>query len=137
MPPTEAVAFILTDGRSILAERRKPEKEAYPGLVAVPGGRMEQGESMEDTLKREMEEELNLVPTRFGYLFSLHDPEVYGGLTVHYFWVGQWEGDLEAREAEGLLWIDLHDHDEIEVRIDREAVARYVKLGEGPIPHLV
>ena len=120
---TKAVAFILTKNNEFLAERRRTDKEAYPGMLAVPGGRMEPGEIAEDTLVREMMEELSVSPVEFEYLCSLEDPDVYDGLTIHYYHVMKWEGELSAGEAEELIWVDLQDHGRIEVEIDREAVA--------------
>ena len=125
---TQAVAFLLAKDGKFLAERRRMDKEAYSGMLAVPGGRMEQGESKEDTLKREMEEELSVRPLKYDYYCSLEDPGVYGGLTIHYYWVHLWEGDLRSGEAEELVWLDLEDHDMIEVKIDREAVRNYIRL---------
>jgi len=127
MAPTEAVAFILTNGGEFLAERRRPDKEAYPGMLAVPGGRMEPGERMEDTLIREMREELSVLPLEYGYLCSLEDPTVYGGLTIHYYRVKRWEGKIAAGEAEELIWIDLEENHRIEVEIDQEAVIRMIR----------
>ena len=54
---TEAVAFLLVKNGMFLAERRRKDKEAYPGMLAVPGGRMEKGETKEETLIREIMEE--------------------------------------------------------------------------------
>ncbi len=127
MPHTEAVAFVLTNDNKFLAEKRRTDKEAYPGMLAVPGGRMEPGERMEDTLIREMKEELSVSPTEFEYFCSLDDPDVYGGLTIHYYHVRKWEGRISAGEAEELIWVDLEDRGRIEVDIDREAVAILIR----------
>ncbi|MGA1872887.1 MAG: NUDIX domain-containing protein [Thermoplasmatota archaeon] len=119
---TEAVAFLLVKDGRFLAEKRRPDKEAYPGLMAVPGGRMEKGEERTETLFREMMEELNASPVEFEYLCSLEDPDVYGGLTIHYYIVSTWKGEPEPIEAAELEWIDLASLDRLEVPIDRQAV---------------
>jgi mutator protein MutT len=117
-------------GGKFLAERRRKDKEAYPGMLAVPGGRMEHGESNEDTLVREMQEELSVTPLDFGYYCSLDDPDVYGGLTIHYYWVESWIGEPIPGEADKLVWLSFGDHGLIEVPIDRDAVARLIELRE-------
>ena len=86
---------------------------------------MEEGESRMDTLIREMVEELSVEPVESGYFCSLDDPEVYDGLTIHYFWVREWKGDPIPGEAEKLEWISFEDLDMIEIPIDREAVRIY------------
>ncbi|MGA1866113.1 MAG: NUDIX hydrolase [Thermoplasmatota archaeon] len=127
---TEAVAFLLVKDGRFLAERRKKDREAYPSMLAVPGGRMEKGETQEDTLIREMAEELNVRPLEYGYLLSLVDPEVYDGLIVHYYVVSEWEGDPEPLEAAELEWLGLEEAGRIEVPIDRQAVVMYADLRE-------
>ncbi len=123
---TEAVAFLLVKDGKFLAEKRRMDKEAYPGMLAVPGGRMEIGETMEDTLIREMREELSVTPLVYEYFSSIEDPDVYGGLMIHYYWVSSWEGDIRSQEAEEVLWVPLLDHNNIEVLIDKEAVKKFL-----------
>jgi mutator protein MutT len=128
---TKAVAFLLVKDGKFLAEKRKDDKEEYPGMLAVPGGRMEEGETTEDTLIREMREELSVVPLEYGYYLSLEDPDAYGGLVIHYFWVKRWEGKISSGEAEELIWLDLENNELIEVAIDREAVKKFIVLNDG------
>src|SRR6476659_4763916 len=54
-----AVALIDADGRVLLAER--PEGKPMAGLWEFPGGKVETGETPEQTLIRELEEELGIV----------------------------------------------------------------------------
>ncbi|MGA1820085.1 MAG: NUDIX domain-containing protein [Thermoplasmatota archaeon] len=128
---TEAVAFLLVKDGRFLAEKRRPDKEAYPGMLAVPGGRMEVSEDRIGTLFREMMEELKAKPLEYAYLCSLDDPEVYDGLTIHYYVVPSWEGEPVPLEAEDLEWIDLRDSGKIEVPIDRQAVEIFNKGRES------
>ena len=57
-PVTEVAAGILLDsgGRYLLGQR--PEGKPYAGYWEVPGGKIEQGESVFEALKRELHEEL-------------------------------------------------------------------------------
>jgi 8-oxo-dGTP diphosphatase len=54
-----ACALIDTDGRILLAQR--PEGKTLAGLWEFPGGKVEPGETPEETLVRELEEELGIV----------------------------------------------------------------------------
>ncbi|MGL5734226.1 MAG: NUDIX domain-containing protein, partial [Beijerinckiaceae bacterium] len=51
-----AVALIDPDGRVLIAQR--PEGKAMAGLWEFPGGKIEAGERPEETLIREVQEEL-------------------------------------------------------------------------------
>ncbi|MBN1389608.1 MAG: NUDIX domain-containing protein [Candidatus Thermoplasmatota archaeon] len=125
---TEAVAFLVVKDGSFLAERRRKDKEAYPGMLAVPGGRMEKGESREETLLREMSEELNVRPIEHRYLLSLEDPEAYDGLVIHYFIISKWEGEPQPLEAEELEWLGFEEAGRLEVKIDLRAVLAFAGL---------
>lgn len=50
------VVVLRADGRVLLAERR-----AEDGVLAVPGGRMEAGENVEECAVRELREETGLI----------------------------------------------------------------------------
>ena len=54
-----ACALVDADGRVLLAQR--PEGKPMSGLWEFPGGKVETGERPEETLIRELEEELGIV----------------------------------------------------------------------------
>ena len=54
-----ACALVDADGRVLLAER--PAGKAMAGLWEFPGGKVEAGERPEETLIRELKEELGIV----------------------------------------------------------------------------
>lgn len=62
-----AAALYDADGRVLLAEHMKPD---YKGMWEFPGGRIEDGELPEETLVRELREEL-MVETSVGCLSPL------------------------------------------------------------------
>jgi len=53
-----AVALVDGDGRVLLAQR--PQGKAMAGLWEFPGGKVEQGETPEAALVRELQEELGI-----------------------------------------------------------------------------
>jgi 8-oxo-dGTP diphosphatase len=52
-------AIMINHKNEILIARRKPEK-SQGGLWEFPGGKIEQGETPEESLKRELKEEMNI-----------------------------------------------------------------------------
>ncbi|WPC75838.1 NUDIX hydrolase [Vibrio porteresiae] len=118
------VSFMLIQNGKILLERRSMSKEHDPGLVAIPGGHMEIGEAQQETLLREMEEELAVVPTQYRYLCSyLHKTTEWQ--KIHYYVIEAWQGTIEAHEADEVFWHDLSDR-ELDIDSDRLALDEFL-----------
>jgi 8-oxo-dGTP diphosphatase len=100
-----ACALIDTDGRVLLAER--PAGRPMAGLWEFPGGKVEAGERPEETLIRELKEELGisveeacLAPLTFA---SHSYPEFH--LLMPLFVCRRWEGMVTAQEGQKLAWV--------------------------------
>jgi 8-oxo-dGTP pyrophosphatase MutT (NUDIX family) len=52
-----AAALILDDDGRIFVQRRSPHRRLFPGCWDVVGGHLEPGESVDEALRREVEEE--------------------------------------------------------------------------------
>ena len=100
-----ACALIDTDGRVLIA--RRPPGKPMAGLWEFPGGKVEPGERPEQSLIRELKEELGisvkeecLAPLTFAsHLY----PDFY--LLMPLYVCRRWEGFVEAREAQQLKWV--------------------------------
>ena len=65
------VALIVRKNNKILLERRKKNRKVDPGKIAIPGGHVEGAETLEQTCKRELEEELGLECSDFRHIISV------------------------------------------------------------------
>ena len=70
-PTVDTVAFIVTRGESILVERRSLEKKTDPGPVAIPGGHVEEGETLTEACGLELAEEQYLICDEFRFVVIL------------------------------------------------------------------
>jgi 8-oxo-dGTP diphosphatase len=100
-----ACALIDVDGRVLLAQR--PPGKSMAGLWEFPGGKVESGERPEDSLIRELEEELGIV-VREACLapltFASHAyPEFH--LLMPLFVCRRWDGTVTPREGQRLAWV--------------------------------
>jgi NADH pyrophosphatase NudC (nudix superfamily) len=77
--PVAAVAALILDPQQrILLIRRA--KDPARGLLALPGGFVDPGESLEQAVQREVAEEIGLAITGLRYLTSHPNPYAYAGL---------------------------------------------------------
>jgi 8-oxo-dGTP diphosphatase len=100
-----ACALIDSDGRVLLT--RRPPGKPMEGLWEFPGGKMESGERPEDTLMRELREELGIVvkvDCLAPLTFASHAYEEFHLLMPLYV-CRRWEGSVEAREAQEIAWV--------------------------------
>ena len=100
-----ACALIDVDGRVLLAQR--PPGKAMAGLWEFPGGKVESGERPEDSLIRELKEELGII-VREACLapltFASHAyPEFH--LLMPLFVCRRWDGMVTPREGQRLAWV--------------------------------
>jgi 8-oxo-dGTP diphosphatase len=100
-----ACALIDVDGRVLLAQR--PAGKPMAGLWEFPGGKVERGERPEDSLIRELKEELGIV-VREACLapltFASHAyPEFH--LLMPLYVCRRWDGTVTPREGQRLAWV--------------------------------
>ncbi len=109
--PVVAAALVDADGRVLLQQR--PAGKSLAGLWEFPGGKLEAGETPEDALIRELEEELGiavphacLAPAAFASA-----PLGERHLVLLLYIARKWVGVPRALEATALKWVrpaDMH-----------------------------
>jgi 8-oxo-dGTP diphosphatase len=101
----EIAAALLrdSDGRLLLG-RRAPHKRSAPGMWDVVGGHIEQGESRDTALVRELREELAIEACDWRWLESWRQPS--GEVFHHICVVTAWNGTpvLACDEHTELAW---------------------------------
>lgn len=123
----ECVSFLLIKNDQILLEQRSPFKESDPGIIAIPGGHIEQGENQLDALYRELKEELAITPSSSTYLCSLYHPTNTELQLLHYYIVPEWEGQIQSLEADAVEWYSIHRAPLI-TTADKVALSEFVRL---------
>ncbi|MBF9039574.1 8-oxo-dGTP diphosphatase MutT [Rhodobacterales bacterium LSUCC0387] len=108
-----AAALIDGEGRVLLAQR--PEGKSMAGLWEFPGGKVEQGETPEAALIRELHEELGIETWQSclaPLCFASHSYEKFH-LLMPLFVCRKWDGIPQSREGQALKWVrakDLRDY---------------------------
>ncbi|WP_137133704.1 8-oxo-dGTP diphosphatase MutT [Rhizobium sp. FKY42] len=100
-----ACALVDADGRILLAQR--PEGKSLAGLWEFPGGKVEAGETPEETLVRELHEELGIttkVPCLAPLTFASHTYEDFHLLMPLYV-CRRFEGIPVGKEGQAIKWV--------------------------------
>jgi 8-oxo-dGTP diphosphatase len=100
-----AAALVDSDGRVLIAKR--PTGKSMAGLWEFPGGKVEIGETPEECLIRELNEELGIKVTHAclaPFVFTSHAYESFHLLMPLYL-VRRWQGFVTAHEHEAIAWV--------------------------------
>jgi 8-oxo-dGTP diphosphatase len=109
--PTPTADTIIQRGSKILLIKRK--KDPFKNMLALPGGFVNEGETVEEAAKREIREEttleIRLLDILGVYSDPNRDPRKHVITTV---FVGEIEGDkdvepIAADDASEIIWLDL------------------------------
>ena len=96
-------AIIIKDGKYFIAQRNRNK---HMGLSwEFPGGKVEEGESFEIALKREIKEELNIeinIKNKLGEE-NYQDDKI--NVKLHYFICSHFNGEIILSEHENSAWI--------------------------------
>jgi 8-oxo-dGTP diphosphatase len=100
-----ACALVDADKRVLITQR--PEGKTLAGLWEFPGGKVEPGERPEETLIRELQEEIGITVKEAclaPLTFASHAYEDFHLLMPLYI-CRRWDGEVIAREGQNLAWV--------------------------------
>ena len=101
-----AVGVLMqADGQFLLTSR--PEGKVYAGYWEFPGGKLEAGETVEEALRRELQEELGIVIAAAQIWKTQMVDYPHALVRLHFCKVWDWQGDLQMREAQTHAWQQL------------------------------
>ncbi|AOW12298.1 7,8-dihydro-8-oxoguanine-triphosphatase [Hydrogenophaga crassostreae] len=103
----EVAVGVLIDksGRFLLTSR--PPGKAYAGYWEFPGGKLEVGESVEQALRRELQEEIGItIGVPEAWREQLVDYP-HALVRLHFCKVREWSGRLDMREGQAFGWQSL------------------------------
>lgn len=97
------VIGLIYDNHKLCVAKRL--SEPYLGYIECPGGKVEVNESLEDALKRELFEEVNLVLFNHQFLKSITVENEFGIFVLHFFKIIPYQ-ELTPKVYNELFWVD-------------------------------
>jgi 8-oxo-dGTP diphosphatase len=94
---------VLMQGEAFLLTSR-PEGKVYAGYWEFPGGKLETGESVEQALRRELQEELGITIGAAKVWKTQMVDYPHALVRLHFCKVWDWQGELQMREAQSHSW---------------------------------
>lgn len=105
-------AILQQDNRVLIA--RRPPNDPLAGRWEFPGGKVEPGESMEDCLRRELQEEFGIEVTVGEFFSGTTYRYDHGQFDLRAYFVSWRPQSLEPTAHDEIRWVaprDLLDHD--------------------------
>jgi len=82
----------------------RPEGKVYAGYWEFPGGKLEVGETVEQALRRELQEELGITIGGSQPWQELVMEYPHAKVRLHFHKVFEWTGEFEMREHQSMAW---------------------------------
>jgi len=100
-----AVGVLMQGDQFLLTSR--PEGKVYAGYWEFPGGKLEAGESVEQALRRELQEELGITIGAAPTWKTQMVDYPHALVRLHFCKVIHWVGELQMREGQSHAWQSL------------------------------
>lgn len=102
--PVDVAVGVLIDGEGRFLLTSRPEGKVYAGYWEFPGGKLERGETVEEALRRELDEELGIrIGPAHPWKVEIVDYE-HARVRLHFCKVYDWRGEFEMRERQAMAW---------------------------------
>lgn len=106
-----AAAILYQDGKYLVTQRC--EGDSFGGFWEIPGGKQDPGETLEQTVVREIREELGLTVEVVGFFRTVSYPYPNRTVDLHLFQCRILAGEPQTLECQAYAWVkpeDLKDY---------------------------
>lgn len=107
LPLTQVAVGILINAQGEYLLTTRPVGKAYAGFWEFPGGKLEANETVEQALRRELQEEIGVTIASAQLWKSQVVAYPHARVQLHFCKVTQWSGELVMKESQTFVWSSL------------------------------
>ncbi|MES2415467.1 MAG: NUDIX domain-containing protein [Pseudomonadota bacterium] len=106
-PVVDVAVGVLVQPNGDFLLTSRPAGKVYEGYWEFPGGKLEAGESVEQALRRELQEEINITIAAVHTWKTEMVDYPHALVQLHFCKVFEWSGELQMREGQSFAWQSL------------------------------
>lgn len=107
-PAVHVVAGVIADARGRILLARRTRGRDLAGLWEFPGGKVEPGETPQQALQRELQEELGIDARIGDPLICVPQQYPHKRIRLDVYRVAAWNGPVKALDGQALAWVPPH-----------------------------
>jgi mutator protein MutT len=119
-----AAVTVREDGRILVAQRR--QGDMLGGLWEFPGGKREAGETLEEALHRELQEEMDITVAVGAPLTTVYHAYAHFRITLVAFWCRLVQGAPRCIECDAFRWVTADELDALPMAVTDRQIARTI-----------
>ncbi|MGD8507043.1 MAG: NUDIX domain-containing protein [Candidatus Bathyarchaeota archaeon] len=125
----DVVVGVIFNGNRFLVERRRSDEKVDPSIVCLPGGHVRKGESKEEALKREMQEELGIKVKGLKFICKNFYIASNGERQNAFcYLIADYEGDPVCKSAQEIFWEN--NIENLSLEVDKKTIKKLKDLVE-------
>ncbi|HJN38163.1 MAG TPA: 8-oxo-dGTP diphosphatase MutT [Gammaproteobacteria bacterium] len=119
-----ATALIIKD-QSVLVSKRLPPCP-FQGYWEFPGGKQEVGETLQQTLKRELLEEVGIIVQEAPIVFTIRHSYQHANVQLNLFTINRYEGTPSGIEGQKIQWQGIHELEKLKLLPANKIIIDYL-----------
>jgi mutator protein MutT len=126
----KSVRVILSNEKGEILLLKRANALHENGKWALPGGKIDLGDTEEETCRREVKEETNMDVDKLKYLFSLDSPPIDDQKGIYFakYFIASFKGEVKINsESSEYKWVSPKDIDSCNMAFNqKEGVKKYL-----------
>lgn len=124
------VAAVISNNEGQVFIAKRPDDKHQGGLWEFPGGKLEQGETPEQGLARELEEELGIVVKHCSPLIRFRHDYPDKSVLLDVWRVDAFTGEAHGREGQETAWVSVAELDKYEFPVANKPIITAARLAD-------